>query len=288
MNPAQPQQHPDPLAAASLFSLAGKTVLLTGASGFLGRTMARTLLANGANLAAVGRSDRLHVEAAEWNREFGPDRVRAYQVDMYDLPAFEAVLDRAASDAGFIEVVVNNAYELGPPTGFNTPKGSLDQADFAQWSRHFTGVYWAALAVQKLGPAMKQQARGSIINISTMYALVAPSPALYEGTTLLNPPGYSASKAALLAFTRYVASFWGPHGIRSNAILPGPFSNTEDVGKNSVAKEDPFLDRLRARTCLGRIGRPNELAGALLLLASNASSYMTGQAVVVDGGWTIT
>jgi gluconate 5-dehydrogenase len=121
-----------------------------------------------------------------------------------------------------------------------------------------------------------------------MYALVAPSPRLYEGTSFINPPGYSASKAALLALTRYVASFWGPYGVRSNAILPGPFSNTEQDGPNSVRQGDAFLERLKARTCLGRTGRPEELVGALLFLASDASSYVTGQALVVDGGWTVT
>ena len=135
---------------------------------------------------------------------------------------------------------------------------------------------------------MKQHHRGSIINIATMYALVAPSPHLYEGTAFLNPPGYSAAKAGMVALTRYMASFWGPAGIRANAILPGPFSNTQDTGSNAVRGDEAFLDRLRQRTCLGRIGRPAELIGALLFLASDASSYMTGQTLVVDGGWTIT
>ena len=150
------------------------------------------------------------------------------------------------------------------------------------------GVYWAVLTVQTLGAVMKRQGRGSIINVATMYAQVAPSPQLYEGTNFINPPGYSASKAALMAFTRYTASFWGPSGVRSNAILPGPFSNTQDAGPNSVRGDDFFIDRLKARTCLGRIGRAEELLGALLYLASDASSYVTGQGLSVDGGWTVT
>jgi NAD(P)-dependent dehydrogenase (short-subunit alcohol dehydrogenase family) len=110
---------------------------------------------------------------------------------------------------------------------------------------------------------------------------------LYAGTNFINPPGYSASKAALLAFTRYTASFWGPFGVRANAILPGPFSNTEENSENAVAPGDPFLDKLKARTVLGRIGNPRELMGALLYLASDASTFTTGQALIVDGGWTI-
>ena len=134
---------------------------------------------------------------------------------------------------------------------------------------------------------MKSQRSGSIINISTMYAVVAPRPQLYVGTDFINPPGYSASKAALLSFTRYVASFWGMHGVRANAIIPGPFSNTEDIGgANAVKEDDPFLTRLKGFTCLGRVGKPNELVGALLYLASDASSFMTGQSITVDGGWT--
>ena len=188
-----------------------------------------------------------------------------------------------------MDILINNAHELGPSTGFNTPEGSLEKAGPDQWLRHLTaGVCWAATTVQKVGEGMKTRGRGSIINISTMYALVAPSPRLYEGTNFLNPPGYSASKAALLAFTRYVASFWGPFGVRANAILPGPFSNTQDQSANSVPPETAFLERLRERTCLHRIGKPEELAGAILFLASDASSYVTGQALVVDGGWTVT
>jgi gluconate 5-dehydrogenase len=133
---------------------------------------------------------------------------------------------------------------------------------------------------------MKERRRGSIVNISTMYAQVSPDPRLYERTDFVNPPGYSAAKAGMLAFTRYIASFWGSYGIRANAILPGPFSNTEEAGPNSVDPADPFLARLSAKTCLGRRGQAHELAGALLFLASDASSYVTGHALAVDGGWT--
>lgn len=276
-------------AASSLFNLSGKTVLLTGATGFLGRTMAETLLANGATVAAIGRSDRLQSLTDDWNARHGKARAHAYQVDMYDLAALSALMDRILEQHPFIEVLVNNAHELGPKTGFNTAAGSLENADFKQWQNHLmAGVYWPSLLVQKLGPAMKERRRGSIINISTMYAVVAPNPELYAGTTFINPPGYSVSKAAMLAFTRYIASFWGPYGIRANAILPGPISNTEESTGNSVAKDDPFIERLKVRTCLRRLGRPVDLSGPLLFLASDASQFVTGHGLSVDGGWTIT
>jgi gluconate 5-dehydrogenase len=248
--------------------------------------MAETMLANGATVVAMGRSGKLETACESWRHSFGDHRVHSYTVDMYDLTGFSAVLDRITAEH-HINVLVNNAHELGPQTGFNIPEGSLEESSLDQWSRNITaGVYWPLLAVQKVGGQMKAKRSGSIINIATMYALVAPRPALYAGTNFLNPPGYSAAKAAMVAFTRYVASFWGPHNIRANAILPGPFSNTQNAGPNSVQEDDPFLQKLKGFTSLGRTGRPEELAGALLLLASDASSFITGQALVVDGGWT--
>jgi NAD(P)-dependent dehydrogenase (short-subunit alcohol dehydrogenase family) len=276
------------LKSSELFSIVGKTVVLTGASGFLGRTFVRTLLTNGARVIALGRSERLTKEAEGWANEFGADYISARRIDMYDTQALNVLLDQIAAKETSIDVLINNAHELGSGTGFNVPEGSLDHATMETWMRNLTGgVYWAVQTTQKLGTKMKQQGSGSIINISTMYALVAPRPQLYEGTDFINPPGYSASKAALLSFTRYVASFWGRYGVRANAILPGPFSNTEDIGgANAVQPDSPFLQRLKGYIPLGRVGRPNELSGALLFLASDASSFVTGQAVVVDGGWT--
>jgi gluconate 5-dehydrogenase len=280
--------HKGDFAAGPLFSLAGKTVLLTGASGFLGRTMVRALLDNDAVVLAFGGSERIATQADAWNAEYGSGRVHAYRVDLYDVAAVERKLAQVEAEHPSVDVLVNNAHELGSRTGFNVPEGHLEDATFDGWMRNLTaGVYWAALTTQRIGAGMKRRGKGSIVNVSTMYAVVAPSPQLYAGTNFINPPGYSASKAALLAFTRYTASFWGPSGVRANAILPGPFSNLEEATDNSVAPDDPFLDRLKARTVLGRVGRPPELVGALLYLASDASSFTTGQALMVDGGWTI-
>ncbi len=279
----------DQLQRTNLFSLQGKTAVLTGASGFLGRTFALALLANGARVVALGRSERLKTEAEAWRAQFGEDKVAVEQIDMYDVEGLNRLCDRVAEREASIDILVNNAHELGAATGFNVPEGSLENSSFDQWQRNLQGgVYWAVQTTQRLGIRMKQQGRGSIINIATMYASVAPRPQLYEGTASLNPPGYSASKAALVAFTRYTASFWGTSGVRANCISPGPFSNTEDVGtgQNAVQEDSPFVTKLKGYTVLNRIGRPLELCGALLFLASDASTYVTGQNLNVDGGWT--
>ena len=276
------------LSLNSLFSLEGKTAVLTGASGFLGRTFALALLANGARVVALGRSERLQTEAKGWANEFGADKISVKQIDMYDTAALNDLCDAIAAEETTIDILINNAHELGASTGFNVPEGSLEQASFEHWMKNLQGgVYWAVQTTQRLGVRMKEAKRGSIVNIATMYATVAPRPQLYEGTSSLNPPGYSASKAALAAFTRYTASFWGTSGVRANCISPGPFSNTEDVGgQNAVTEDSPFVTKLKGYTVLNRIGRPIELCGALLFLASDASTYVTGQNLVVDGGWT--
>jgi gluconate 5-dehydrogenase len=276
------------LRSESLFSLEGKTAILTGASGFLGRMFCRALLVNGARVVAVGRSERLEMEAKDWSTEFGADKIAVERIDMYDTPAFNTLCDRIATTEKSIDVLINNAHELGAATGFNVPEGSLENSTFEHWQRNLQGgVYWAVQTTQRIGVRLKSQQHGSIINIATMYASVAPRPQLYEGTSSLNPPGYSASKAALVAFTRYTASFWGTFGVRANCISPGPFSNTEDTaGQNSVQEDSAFVRRLKGYTILNRIGRPRELCGALLFLASDASSYITGQDLRVDGGWT--
>ncbi len=277
------------LSIESLFSVTKKTVVLTGASGFLGRTFAQTFLENGAKVIALGRSERLDENLGRWKSDFGADLVNGYRLDMYDTERLNDVLNQITAQEDHIDVLVNNAHELGPLTGFNTEDGSLENCTLEHWTHNLAGgVVWPFVITQKLGLKMKQQNSGSIINISTMYALVAPSADLYEDTNFGNPPGYSAAKAAMLSFTRYVASFWGKYGIRANAILPGPFSNTDYAGPNSVAQDSPFLARLRNRTCLKRVGLPHELAGALLFLASDASSFVTGQSLIVDGGWTTT
>ena len=134
---------------------------------------------------------------------------------------------------------------------------------------------------------MKKAGSGNIINICSMYGVVVPSPHLYRNTRKFNPPGYSMAKAGLFQFTKYTASFFGPE-VRANAISPGSFPNTEMTGPNAVGADDKnFLDRLAERTLLGRPGHARELVGPLIFLASDASSYVTGANIVVDGGWTV-
>lgn len=274
-------------ALEKIFDVSGRTVAVTGASGFFGRYMSRAFLEVGAKLVMFSRSDRLHEQVRHYQDEFGKDAASAYQVDFYDREELDATLRRAAAEHD-VNVLINNAYDIGQRTGFNTDAGRLENSDYGQWLSAFeSGIYWAVLATQVFGEGFRKKQSGSIINVSSMYGIVAPSPRLYEGTRFLNPATYSINKTGLIALTKYTASFWGQYGIRCNAIAPGPFSNVESETDNSVKPNDPFLEKLKRNTALGRLGHPNDLRGAMIFLASDSSSYITGQTIVIDGGWTI-
>lgn len=275
------------LALKEVFNLRERTVLLTGATGFLGRTMAQALLVNGANVIALIRSDAKGGQLRDQLKEGTGRDLKCYVADFYDRAALRGTLEQAASECGRIGVLINNAYDFSVGTGFNHPSGRLETLSEDQYFHGMeSGIYWAFLASQIIGKHMIERGGGSIINVGSMYSIIAPDPRLYENTSLFNPPTYSISKAAILGLTRYVASVWGRYNVRCNAILPGAFPNTSGESSNSV-KDQMFLNRLTAKTVLGRVGQPSDLIGAILFLASDASSYITGQSIVIDGGWTI-
>ncbi len=276
-----------PNALASLFSLKGKTSVVTGAAGFLGRTFARALLEAGSCVVLMGRGGKLQAAARELTHTFGADQVDSVSVDFSDADAYRSTLTAIPGRHPSVDVLVNNAFEFSRDTGFNHPSGRMETISRDQWMRALeSGVYWHALASQILGEQMAKQGSGSIINIGSMYAIVSPDPDLYEGTEIFNPPVYSTTKAALLGLTRYTAAFYGRRGVRCNALLPGAFPNTGGDSYNAP-RNDEFLERLSQRTVLGRYGVPEDLKGALIFLAADASRYMTGQSLIVDGGWTI-
>lgn len=264
----------------ALFSLEGKTAIVTGAAGYLGRGFSEALLAAGANVVLYGRGKKLNEFAERLKDRYGK-RVTRFQVDFYDNVRFMRCLQATGSE---IDVLVNNAYDFSADTGFNCSSGRIENMEKREWMKGLeAGICWAGLAIGEVLEGMKRKGSGSIINVSSVYALVAPDPDMYEGTETFNPPHYGASKAGLIALTKYVASFYGKYNIRCNALVPGAFPNAE--GRNEPA--EGIVDKLKEKTVLGRVGLPSDLTGALIFLASNASSYMTGQTLTIDGGWTV-
>ena len=271
----------------NLFSLEGKTAIVTGAAGYLGSTFTETLLAAGAKVDIYGRGQQMFDYKEFLIKKYGESKVDFHKVDLYDEKKYRSALKDSIEKNKTIDILINNAYEFSKLTGFNDDSGRMENISKKQWIRSLEcGVYWAALSIQIVGEKMISQGFGNIINISSMYGIVSPDPVLYKGSSAFNPPAYSSSKAALLALTRYTASFYGSNGVRCNSLAPGAFPNVDTNAYNSP--DEKILNRLASRTALKRYGHPSDLVGPLLFLASDESKYMTGQVLVIDGGWTIT
>lgn len=272
-----------------LFSLEGKRIVLTGAAGFFGRYFAPALLGAGARFVYLLDCDLDGLQGLAGKlRSLGLSKFQIIQIDQSNETQTADVFGRML-DRGAIDVLINNSFQFGPATGFNDPTGRVETASQKQVMMALeSGSWWPLRASQLVAPGMKAKGAGSIINIASMYALVAPNPALYAGRDYFNPVGYGMSKAAVIAQTQYLAAWLGPE-VRVNALAPGAIPNNECQSANSEQNQDEeFMQRLVDRTLLKRVGHPLDLVGAIVFLASDASSYMTGQTIVVDGGWTTT
>jgi gluconate 5-dehydrogenase len=270
-----------------MFSLNDKTAIVTGAGGYFGKAFTKGLLAAGSKVVLFGRGDKIKNLSKQFSNEYGSDKVDYCQVNFYETERYKSLLIETILKNKTIDILVNNSFDFSKDTGFNDPSGRIENMSKQQCQKSFeSGVYWHFLATQVVGEKMKEKKNGSIINISSMYGIVSPDPDLYEGTELFNPPIYSVAKSAILALTRYTASFYGKYNVRCNAIVPGAFPNIDPNAFNAP-KDDFFIERLRQKTVLKRVGKVEDLLGALIFLASDSSSYMTGQSIVVDGGWII-
>jgi gluconate 5-dehydrogenase len=254
----------------NLFDLSGKIVIVSGGYGYLGSEMCLALAGHGATVYALGRS------ADKFRDAFGDaPGIRFVAGDVADSASVQAAFAAVAREAGGIDVLVNNAfYSRG-----NQPLGLAD----ADWAYGIDGSLNSVYrCIRDVATYLKQRGGGGIVNVASMYGMVSPDFAAYrDAPQFLNPPHYGAAKAGVLQLTRYFAKYLGPDNIRVNAISPGPFPAA------SVQKDRGFIEELRKRTALNRVGEPRELGGALVFLCSDASSFVTGHNLVADGGWTI-
>jgi NAD(P)-dependent dehydrogenase (short-subunit alcohol dehydrogenase family) len=256
-----------------------KTILITGATGYFGKYLVNYFSTKYQVIATSRSMDKL-------NATFPDAKVIKADMDVYDLAACEKKLGELCKTFD-IYGLINNAYDFSTKTGFNSPEGRLETLSIESMkSAMDSGLLAPMLFTKVVGNQMVQKKiKGSIINISSMYGIVAPDSKLYEGKKAFNPLTYGVTKAGINGLTRYVASFWGAHGIRCNSVAPGAFPNTESASANAT-KDEEFLKRLENKTSLGRVGHPKDLLGLMELLLSENSSYITGQVMSVDGGWT--
>ena len=256
-----------------LMDLSGKVAIVTGAAGWLGSAMSRSLAEAGARLVVTSRREDQAVAFAASLPGDGHLGLGFSQGDTDSIPSFVAeVVERMDK----IDILVNNAYG-GPPADIDT--ATADDFDEA----YHTGVTAYFLLARDVALHLRQRkAGGSIINIGSMYGVVASYPEAYEGLGINSPPNYHGLKGGLVHLTRHLAAYWARDNIRVNCLSPGPFPKMPAIDEAHPG----FIDRLETKVPLGRMGRPEELKGVVLLLASEAGSYVTGQNILVDGGWT--
>jgi len=248
---------------SELFDLTGRIALVTGASSGLGRRMALVLAGAGATVAVTARrADRL----AELERESAS--IVAFPADLTDAGAREGLVAEVIDRLGPIDILVNNA---GAVNATSIENESLD--DFGRMIELNLTASWHLMKM--VGVSMVERRRGSIVNIASILGVVGATPA--------KDSGYTAAKGGLVNLTREMGLQWARKGVRVNAICPGWFA-TEMI--EDLTATDAGTAFIESNTPMMRVGEVDEIDGALLLLASDAGSFMTGAVVMVDGGWT--
>ena len=267
------------------FDLSGQVAVVTGGAGLLGAEFCRTLAEAGAAIAVVDLNASASQALADTLTKGGYE-VLAVPTDITNPDSVNALVEKVLSTFGRLDVLVNSA-ALDPKFDADAMKkgitpGAFEDYPLDQWNAalgvNLTGMFLVTQAC--VGPMIEQGKKGSIINICSTYGLNGPDQRIYINggeRVAFKPVYYTVTKAGVMGFTKYLAAYYAETEIRVNALTPGGVFNNH---------EDYFVKNYSAKTILGRMAKKDEMNGALLFLASDASSYMTGNNVVVDGGWT--
>lgn len=257
---------------ADLFDLIGRTAWVTGASGYLGAALAEALAEAGARVVVSSR----RIEAAREAAERLPDPRRlghvAIEMDHLDEASIEAAVQEVMSRTAGIDVLVNNGH-----AALGADWTSVTGEQFSDHLRNLTGYFLLSRHVRD--QAVQRARPASIVLLGSMYGVVGSYPDAYAGVCAASPVAYHALKGGIVHMTRHLAVYWAGDRVRVNCLSPGPFPN-----QGSAPPE--LVERLIERSPMRRMGQPEELKGAVVYLSSDASSYVTGQNLIVDGGWT--
>ncbi|OXM83048.1 SDR family oxidoreductase [Paenibacillus rigui] len=262
-------------------NLSNKIAVVTGGTGLLGKLYCRTLAQAGARVIVADLCpEQCQALASEINQQLNSSLAIGMAVDLSDETSICSWAKQIKEQYNGVDIIVNNAACKSPH--FFAPLESFPLDDWNQvMSVNVTAMF---LVIRELGPSMVAKGKGAIVNISSIYGLVGPDQRIYEGSwhdelqcSINTPLVYSVTKGAVISLTRYLATYWGPKGVRVNTLTPGGvFSGQNDL----------FHEKYSFRVPLGRMAQADEMSSALLFLVSDASSYVNGHNLVVDGGWT--
>lgn len=258
-----------------LLSLKGKTAVVTGGAGYLGSAMSETLAELGANLVIASRDKAKCEKKCRELVESSGGAIRAVglQLDLLKKNSATEFFAQVHQHFNVIDILVNNAWSGN--------KNSWESITEKDWEYDVDMSLNSVFRLTKEAFEDLKAVRGVILNIGSLYSHLAPDYRMYDGKEFANPPSYGAAKAGVIQFTKYLASFLSPYGIRVNALSPGAFPHPP------TQKHKEFMDRLAAKNPINRIGQPDDLKGAVALLCSDAGAYITGQDLHVDGGWGV-
>lgn len=270
-----------------LFSLKNKVAIVTGALGLIGKNHCAALSEAGANVVVCDLDETKCKNFASTL----PTKSIGVGVDITDKLSVENLRDKTLIEFGKIDVLVNNAAindMFVPKDSFgDNPQAAAEQSMFENyplemWQKSLdVNVTGSFLCSQIIGTVMAKSAKGSIINVASTYGMVGPDQSIYKkpdgSQSFYKSPAYPATKGAIINFTRFLAAYWGNKGVRVNTLTPGGVENNQD---------EYFINNYSAKTPIGRMAYPTDYKGAIVFLSSDASAYMTGANLVVDGGWT--
>jgi len=258
-------------AVKDLFDLTGRVAIVTGGAGLYGRHICEALAELGATIVVASRDLSECTSTADELVERG-FIASARALDLADERSVQRLCDEVMAEAGSIDVLVNNAVHRSG--------GSIETATADDWSAtsdvNSRGLF---LMCKHTGAHMAARGHGSIVNIGSIYGVVGADFGIYEGTGMTSPISYAFDKAGMVGLTRYLASWYGRQGIRVNCLSPG--------GLRTPDQDPTFVESYERRVPIGRMAGPEDIKGPVAFLASDASAYVTGVNLLVDGGWTM-
>lgn len=258
------------ISLKELFDLSGKTALITGGAGYLGTEMCEALAEQGANIYIASRDEnKCKLLADKLAAKYPNQNFSALKLDLMSKDSIEETVSKINK----LDILINNAWSGN--------KNSFESISNEDWEYDIDMSLNSVFRLVKATQHLLKQSQGVILNTASMYGHVAPDYRMYNNEKYTNPPSYGAAKAAVIQFSKYLSSFLAPYHIRVNCISPGPFPFPE------TQKDEEFVRRLGEKNPMNRIGQPHELKGVVALLCSDASSYITGQNICVDGGWGV-